>query len=58
MKELCLSDRGMPIRIIFLFDETQKGIVLLCGNKSNDHRWYVKNIRLAEKRFAEYLEEK
>jgi len=28
--------------------------ILLGGNITNDHRWYVKNIRIAEKRFAEY----
>jgi hypothetical protein len=58
LKELRLTHMGMPIRIIFLFDEVQKGIILLGGNKANDHRWYVKSIRLAERRYTEYLSEK
>ena len=58
LKELRLNHKGMPIRIIFLFDEIQKGIILSGGNKANNSKWYVKNIPLAEKRYTKYLRKK
>ncbi len=55
LKELRLNHRGMPIRILFIFDAERNGVVLLGGNKLNDKRWYERNVPIAENRFENYL---
>jgi hypothetical protein len=57
MKELRVQHDGNPYRILFVFDPKRQAVLLIGGNKGGDKRWYEKNIMVAEKRFAEYLEE-
>lgn len=57
LKELRVQFRGQPIRILFVFDPKRKAVLLLGGNKKGDDRWYKRNIPLAEKRYAMYLEQ-
>jgi hypothetical protein len=57
MKELRVQHAGNPYRILFAFDPQRQAVVLIGGNKGGDKRWYEKNIPIADRRFAEYLEE-
>ena len=53
-----LRPRGNFIRLIFIFDNRRKAIVLTAGNKAKQwKKWYKINIPIAEKRFERYLEE-
>jgi hypothetical protein len=57
MKELRIQHDGNPYRILFAFDPQRQAVLLIGGNKGSDRRWYEKNIPIADRRFAEYLEE-
>jgi hypothetical protein len=57
MKELRLQHDGNPYRILFAFDPQRQAVLLIGGNKRGDKRWYEVNIPIADRRFAEYLEE-
>ncbi len=57
MKELRVQHDGNPYRILFAFDPQRQAVLLIGGNKRGDKRWYEKSISVADKRFAEYLEE-
>jgi hypothetical protein len=57
MKELRVQHDGNPYRILFAFDPQRQAVLLIGGNKRGDKRWYEKGISVADKRFAEYLEE-
>jgi hypothetical protein len=57
MKELRVQHDGNPYRILFAFDLQRQAVLLIGGNKRGDKRWYEKSISVADKRFAEYLEE-
>jgi hypothetical protein len=56
LKELRFSFEGAPIRILFVFDPKQQGVIILGGNKAGDKRWYKTNIPIAEKLYAQHLE--
>ncbi len=56
LKELRVSYRREPIRILFAFNPKQQAVVILGGTKQADKRWYEVNIPIAEKLFVEYLE--
>ncbi|MBW8805734.1 MAG: type II toxin-antitoxin system RelE/ParE family toxin [Catenulisporales bacterium] len=50
------NNRG-HIRILFVFDSTRQAILLVAGDKAGRWRqWYVDAIKLAEERYARYLE--
>ena len=51
---LMLSAVKLPI--LFAFDPRRQAILLVGGNKSDNKRWYKKNIPIADKRYAKYLE--
>lgn len=56
MKEL--RPRGGNLRILFAFDPRRMAILLIGGDKS--HRWeawYQENVPVADRLYAEYLEE-
>jgi hypothetical protein len=57
IKELRVQHDGNPYRILFAFDPQRQAVLLIGGNKRGDKRWYEKNIPIADRRFAEYLEE-
>jgi hypothetical protein len=57
MKELRVQHDGKPYRILFAFDPQRQAVLLMGGNKGGDARWYDVNIPIADRRFAEYLEE-
>jgi hypothetical protein len=57
MKELRVQHDGNPYRLLFAFDPQRQAVLLLGGNKRGDKHWYDVNIPIADRRFAEYLEE-
>lgn len=51
-----LRPLGGNIRLLFVFDPNRKAIVLTAGDKTDSwNKWYVKNIKIAEKRYTNYL---
>jgi len=57
MRELRIQHAGNPYRILYAFDPIRQAVLLMGGEKTADHRWYEKSIRLADKLFDEYLRE-
>jgi hypothetical protein len=46
------------LRLLFVFDPKRQAVILVAGDKSNSwNKWYSKNIKLAEKRYNQYLVE-
>lgn len=56
MKELRIQYQGDPWRILFAFDPRRTAILLVGGNKRGNKRWYVEHVRIADRRFKQYLE--
>jgi hypothetical protein len=56
MKELRIQYRGDPWRILFAFDPGRNAILLVGGNKRGNKKWYVEQIRIADRRFGRHLE--
>ncbi|MEI7555938.1 type II toxin-antitoxin system RelE/ParE family toxin [Candidatus Chlorohelix sp.] len=57
LKELRVSYRGEPWRVLFVFDPKRQAILLIGGNKGGDARWYKKNIPIAEQRYERHLKQ-
>ena len=57
LKELRFtSTDSKHFRILFVFDPTRSAVLLVAGDKRGQwNRWYVRAIRLAERRYARYL---
>jgi hypothetical protein len=55
MKELRVQAHGDPIRIFFLFDPRQVGVLLIGGNKTGDARFYDTTMRIAEELYTMHL---
>jgi len=54
-----LRPLGGNLRLLFVFDSDRKAIVLVAGDKTNSwNKWYSKHIKIAEKRYEKYLDEK
>jgi hypothetical protein len=56
-KELRIQHKGSPWRFLFAFDPMRSAIVLVGGDKTGDGRFYEKAIRVAERRFAQHLDQ-
>lgn len=58
MKELRFDSAGGVWRVAFAFDPQRQAVLLIAGDKSsvNQKRFYRNLIRIAERRFADYLE--
>lgn len=57
MKELRTQHAGAPYRTLYAFDPRRTAILLLGGNKTGDSNWYQTYIPLADKLFADHLEQ-
>lgn len=53
MRELRVQHRGRPYRVLYAFDPRRSAILLLGGDKTGDDRWYVVNIPVADRLYAE-----
>ncbi|MFC4032756.1 type II toxin-antitoxin system RelE/ParE family toxin [Streptomyces polygonati] len=60
LKELRPPSAGRSeVRVLFMFDPWRASILLVAGDKAGDWRgWYERAIPLAERRYAEYLDER
>jgi hypothetical protein len=56
LKELRLTEGRAEIRILFVFDSKQQGVIILGGDQTGNKRWYKTNIPIAEKLYAEHLQ--
>ena len=55
MRELRIQHKGNPYRVLYAFSPEQNAVLLLGGCKTNDKRWYKKNVPFADKIYQEYL---
>jgi hypothetical protein len=44
----------MVVRILFAFDLRRQAYILLGGDKSNDKKWYLRNVPIADERFLRH----
>lgn len=56
LKELRITYRGDQYRVLFVFDPRRVAILLL-GDRKPDEKWYKKAVPVADKLYAEYLDE-
>jgi hypothetical protein len=57
MRELRTQSGGKPLRTLYAFNPLRTAILLIGGDKSGDDRWYEKFVPIADKLFAEHLNE-
>ena len=55
LRELRKVLNGRKIRILYAFDPLRRAIILTGGDKTNDKRWYEKNIAIAEREWSIWL---
>jgi hypothetical protein len=57
MRELRTQHDGRPFRTLYAFDPGRHAILLIDGDKTGDKRWYEEQIPIADRLYAEHLEE-
>ena len=57
LRELRIQHKGRPYRVLYAFDPRRTAILLLGGTKKGDNRWYEINVPLAEKLYANHVEQ-
>ena len=55
LRELRIQHKGRPYRILYVFDPRRVAILLVGDKKTDDKKWYIKNIRLAEQIYEAHL---
>ncbi len=55
LRELRIRTEGRPYRILYAFDPRRVAVFLTGGDKASSQRWYERQIRIAEARFAHHL---
>ena len=56
LKELRVQHEGHPYRVLYAFDPRRIGLLLIGGDKTGNSNWYSDMIPLAEKIYAEHLD--
>lgn len=57
LRELRTQSAGEPLRTFYAFDPARHAVLLIGGNKTGDERFYERMIPMAERVWADYLEE-
>jgi hypothetical protein len=57
LRELRVQSQGKPLRVFYAFDPARQAVLLIGGDKTGDKRFYERMIPLAERIWAEYIEE-
>jgi hypothetical protein len=57
LRELRIQHKGRPYRVLYAFDPRRTAILLVGGTKKGDDRWYDVNIPIAEKLYANHLQQ-
>ncbi|MDL2210572.1 type II toxin-antitoxin system RelE/ParE family toxin [Desulfovibrio sp. OttesenSCG-928-O18] len=57
MRELRTQCDGHPLRTLYAFDPRRVAILLIGGDKTGDNRWYELFVPLADRLYAEHLQE-
>lgn len=55
LRELRIQHKGRPYRILYVFAPRRVAILLVGDKKTDDKKWYIKNIRLAEQIYEAHL---
>lgn len=57
LRELRVQSGGHPLRVFYVFDAERQAVLLVGGDKTGRDRFYEEMIPVAERVYAEYLEE-
>ena len=57
LRELRTQSEGDPLRTFYAFDPARQAVLLIGGDKTADDRFYERMVPLAERSWAEYLQE-
>jgi hypothetical protein len=57
MRELRIQHKGEPYRVLYAFDPRRVALLLIGSYKGGDDRWYEKYVPLADRLFADHLQE-
>jgi hypothetical protein len=57
MRELRIQHKGRPYRVVYAFDPRRAAILLIGGDKTGNDRWYETFVPIADRLFAEHLNE-
>lgn len=57
LRELRVQHQGRPLRIFYAFDPRRCAILLIGGDKTGDNQFYERYVPLAEKIYAQHLQE-
>lgn len=57
MRELRVQSGGRPLRTLYAFNPLRTAILLLGGDKTGDDRWYRKFVPIADRLYAQHLDE-
>jgi hypothetical protein len=55
MRELRIQHRGRPYRVLYAFDPRRVALLLVCGDKSGDDRWYETCVPRADSIYDRHL---
>ena len=56
MRELRVQSDGRPLRIFYVFDPKQTGILLIGGDKTGNDRFYTEFVRQADRIYDRHLD--
>ncbi|MCR5563431.1 MAG: type II toxin-antitoxin system RelE/ParE family toxin [Desulfovibrio sp.] len=57
LKELRFVWQREPYRFLFAFDPKRRAIILVGGSKAGDKNFYVRMVKIAERRYENFLHE-
>ena len=57
MRELRIQSSGQPARVFYAFGPRRSAILLICGDKTGDDRFYERSVPLADRLYDEHLKD-
>lgn len=57
MRELRVQHQGRPYRLLYAFDPRRTVILLIGGDKTGQHRWYMRFVPVADDLYDQHLRE-
>ena len=57
MRELRTQSGGRPLRTLYAFNPLRTAVLLVSGDKTGDDRWYESFVPVADRLFANHLNE-
>jgi hypothetical protein len=57
MRELRIQHEGRPYRVLYAFDPNRAAVLLICGDKTGNNRWYEIFVPVADVLYDQHLAE-